>query len=103
LSQNLPQGRVAVQIDAEVSKCFRDRIVRTVGDSRDLAAAKVLHDQTFQHVVDLGNVEAEIELCAIVKGSIMLKIPHAAGIEHDLRKEECRSFVCQNRPGGQQE
>ena len=103
LSQNLSQGRIAVQIDAEAAERFGHGIARTVGDGRDSAATEVLHDQTLQHVVDLVRMQAEVELRSVVHRAVMLKIPHAAGIEHDLREGERRSFLCQNRPGEQQE
>ena len=74
-----------------------------IGHGRDLPTAEVLYDQTFQHVVDLVRMETELELCAVVYGTVMLKIPYVAGIEHDLREGKRRPFLCQGRPGEQQE
>src|SRR6267143_1122457 len=60
LCQNLPQGGVAVEIDAEAAERLGYGIVRAVGDGRDSAATEVLRDQTLQHVVDLIRMHTEV-------------------------------------------
>ena len=92
LIQQLSQGWIRGQIDAETTKGFHDRIARPVPDYRYVSPAAILHHQTLQHIVDLVDRKSEIDATISVHRPIMLEVSHAAGIEQDFRQRDLLFF-----------
>src|SRR5262249_22056592 len=73
LVYKLAEARIVGEVECEALERLLDGVVAVVADGRDLAAARVLHDQALQQVVDVGGGKGEVDPAGAVQFALALE------------------------------